>query len=482
VAQQPVVIEKFPGLDLRADPGDSRFALDAYNVVIEEGRVRSREGTVTLASGLVVPVFAFLNARGPTSHLIVALLGAPGDVYAISTAGASLGSTTLAEVRENGATAVAIGTPTADLLYVTSPYGGSVMKRWDGTTWTSPAGFPAAVQVLAHNQTDNRLVACVGTKVSFSDPGDPETFGANNYVNVGVGDGEQIHGAAWFNNQLFIFKRTKFYVFYGTGTDSTGEPVFNYRAVDTGLGMWAYAPQGVCVGADGVYFLSNDGIYRTTGSPPVKVSSPLDPFFDGTVQAPWSYGVWDPTSVSQRLLWLDGRLYAALTSTGGYKLLFTWDARVNAWTVSGHRTSALAAFPTSTSADAALGLAFGSLTGPGNFYRRDLAATTDAGTVFASRYRTAFESMGSPLRKRAREAILEGTGSPILQWAHDWGQLEAGAAVSLGAGPNPTTARRRFAVRGRQFSLQVGTASGAWSVNRIQVNVDQPSAPPAVTV
>lgn len=490
MAQQAVVIEKFPGLDLRADPGDSRFALDALNVTLEQGRVRTRTGT---SLGLVttgVPVFADLNARGVASHLIVATQGAPGNLYAADASDVVLGSTTLADVRSNGATGVAIGTPSAEYYYVTSPYGGSVMKRWDGTTWTSPAGFPAAVQVLAHNQTDNRLVACVGTKVSFSDPGAPETFGANNYVNVGVGDGEQIHGAAWFNNQLFIFKRTKFYVFYGTGVDSTGEPVFNFRSVNAGVGMATYAPQAVCTGVDGVYFIGGDGVYRTTGGPPVKVSAPLDPFFGGPaaifrgeVPPTWTGGVWDD-AIPGRVLWADDKLHVAVSAivggVGTVRCAFVFDAGLNAWTLSGQATYAIAQMPFTSFG---LNILYG---GPvGCMFRQNVAVATDADTTgapvaFSSRYRTAFESMGSPLRKRVREAILEGTGTPTLQWATDWGQLEAGAAVSLGAGPSPATQRRRYAPRGRQFSLQVGAASGAWSVNRIQVNVDQPGSPPAV--
>jgi hypothetical protein len=485
VAQQPVVIEKFPGLDLRADPGDSRYALDAYNVTLGEGRVRTRDGSTWLASSSGDrPVFAFANARGPAYHLIIAMEGAPGTVTALASTGLALGSTTLADVRANGATAVAIGTATNDYLYVTSPFGGSVVKRWDGAAWTAPAGFPAAVQVLAHSQTDNRLVACVGTRASFSDPGAPETFGANNYVGLGIGDGEQIHGAVWFNNQLFIFKRTKFYAFYGTSTDSTGEPVFNYRAVDSGIGMWAYAPQGVCVGTDGVYFIGNDGIYRTTGGVPTKVSAALDPFFDGTAGDTWPLGVWDPTDVSQRIYWLDDKLHVAL-ATATSKLLATLDTHLNAWTVSSQQTAALSALPVSASEYDAQVLILG---GAGDGILQSApgiatdALTSGTSTSIVSRYRTAFEAMGSPLRKRAREAILEGTGSPRVQWSHDWGAVEAGGIVSLGSGPAPTTGRRRFAVRGRQFSLQVGASSGAWSLNRIQVNVDQPSAPPAVTV
>jgi hypothetical protein len=36
-------------------------------------------------------------------------------------------------------------------------------------------------------------------------------------------------------------------------------------------------------------------------------------------------------------------------------------------------------------------------------------------------------------------------------------------------------------VRGRQFSLQVGASSGAWSLHRAQVNLQDSTAPAGVT-
>jgi hypothetical protein len=486
VALSPVVIEKFPGLDLRADPGDSPGALEALNVTLEPGRVRTRAGAAQFVATTGLPVFAALNTRGTfASHLIVVTQGTPGNLYVTDVDGVILASSTIAVVGADGATGVAIGTPAFDYFYVTARVAPSVVKRWDGTVWTSPAGFPAGTQVLAHMQTDNRLVACVGSRANFSDPGAPETFGANNYVGLGIGDGEEIHGATWFNNQLFVFKRTKFFVFYGNGVDSTGEPVFNYRAVDTGIGMIRYSPQAVCTGGDGVYFVGNDGIYRTTGGPPVKVSAPLDPFFDGAylgvTHPAWTGGLWD-TAFPVRLLWNDGKLYVAvgaqLTGGGLFRCMFIYDSSLNAWAVDSRVTYALAPLPSGVGTPE-LGIVYGGAAS--GMLRPNSSLSTDAGVAFASRYRTSFDSFGARGRKRIRETILEGTGTPTVQWSQDWGAPQTGSAVALGTFPTPGTGRQRLAVRGRQFSLQVGASSGAWSLHRAQVNLQDSTAPAGVT-
>jgi hypothetical protein len=58
-------------------------------------------------------------------------------------------------------------------------------------------------------------------------------------VDLTPNDGEVITewrvGAA----TLFVFKQTKFFVFYGNSTDGSGNPVFNYRSVDLGVGAVA---------------------------------------------------------------------------------------------------------------------------------------------------------------------------------------------------------------------------------------------------
>lgn len=479
---RPAVIERFGGLDLRGDPGEGSQAIDLLNVTLEPGSVRVRDGSEEAVTGLgaqAVSAFPFYRSAG--LQLITAIVG---ELFAHTAAGVLVASYPgiLNITQPRGVTGAAIGTATNSYFYVHSASGsgpGDVI-RWDGAAWLLVATFPVSIRTLTTSPIDNRMVVgAANSKVSFSDPGAPETYGANNFVRVTPGDGEEINGGAAYNNQVFIFKRSKFFVFYGTSTDSTGNPVFNYRAVEAGVGMANHIPQSVCVGADGVYFLADDGIYRTTGGPPTKVSAALDPLFDSTTSTFWQGGSYTVASGDGgRLTWLDGSLYAWLPSTGK---IFVLDTQTGAWTVWSLSTAyGLTSLPASgTYGDRPRLLVS---TAGGKMLRVEPGLTTDDGTAIVSRYRSSFDSFGTAGRKRIREAIVEGIGSPRLQWSSDWGALGTADTLTLGTSPAVDTARQRRANRGRFFSFQVGAASGAWTVNRIQANVDGDVGEPHVAM
>jgi hypothetical protein len=110
------------------------------------------------------------------------------------------------------------------------------------------------------------------------------------------------------------------------------------------------------------------------------------------------------------------------------------------------------------------------------------SATADPSAAILSRYRLPFETYGTPREKRIRETIVEGIGTPTVQWSKDWGSLVTGSAVTLGTSPNIGIGRQRLAIRGRAFSLQLGASSGAWSVNRVQPNLGEGLRGPEVTI
>jgi hypothetical protein len=482
VSLRPVTIEQFPGLDLRADPGDSRGAIDLSNVVIDPARIRTRDGSSTLLTlpanpdGIVHMSEYFLTGASAIPTMIVSTT-VSGTLVAITANGASVtngigGGTT------SGFSSVAIGTPTATQCYVAA---GFVLWLFNGTTWTnvspgSGLGIGPVSNVLALYPVDNRLVNSDQSTVYFSDPGAPSTYTGSNYVQVTPGDGEAIQGAATFNNQVFVFKTTKFFVFYGTSTSTTGTPIFNYRMVDAGIGVHGGAasssshPGHVVAGDDGVYFLSPRGIYRTTGGAPVCVSQKLQPFFDGVTLPFWSGGVWNPVTDSCKLMWVNGRLYFSTGSAAGNGI-FVWDRDLDTWSWFNLAVGGLGSLPRSNTSTQ-IQLAYGFFNQ--RFVRvMGTGLTDDAGTAIVSRYRLPFETYGTPGEKRIRETILEGTGTPTVQWSRDWGSLTTGSAVTLGTSPAVAVGRQRLAIRGRAFSLQLGAASGAWAVNRVQPNIGE---------
>lgn len=471
---RPVTIEQFPGLDLRADPGDSRGAIDASNVTITPGRIATRAGTALLYTTATAPIFMYASERaGLPPHLLIGEFGSPGKMTAVTSTGTLVASSAGVSIT-NPLAAVNIGTATADYTYVGNP-NIATLTRWDGALWTFPV-LPAAIpsaHALGVTPADNRLAVGYHYRVDFSDPGVPETFGANNFVLLDPGDGDLIKGMCSYNNQLFVFKSRKYYVFYGTSTDSAGSPIFNYRRVASGLGITKGIIQDTCcTGPDGAYFLADDGVYKTSGGAPVRVSTPLDPFFTTSGVSPfWQLGTIGTVPVGLSIRWFGDVMYLSVTSTVGRNILFVYDRSVDAWSCWDKNVRAMAPIGSSGATFGTRAMAFGDATTA--IVRQDPTLTADNGTAIVSRYRLPFETYGTPGEKRIRETILEGTGTPTVQWSKDWGSLVTGSAVTLGTSPAIAVGRQRLAIRGRAFSLQLGAASGAWAVNRVQPNLGE---------
>jgi hypothetical protein len=476
VSLRPVTIEQFPGLDLRSDPGDGRGAIDLTNVTITPGRVRTRNGTAAFsAPSGAVNFISSPQYSAAVDHLIA--VTTTGNIYAYGVGGGLAATTSVGGSTVGGISGTSIGTTSGSFYYLTTA---GVLYQWNGTVWSTPA-TPAAITpaVVTTSPTDNRLVlGSIGaiSRIYFSDPGAPTTFGVNNWVGLTPGDGELITAGVVYNNQTFIFKNSKFFVFYGNSTDSTGNPVFNYRTVSTGRGpMMKYGgggtgipvAQAVTVGDDGVYFIGYNGIYRTTGGPPVLISQQLQPFFDGTTNSFWQGGAWNPDSSTRYLMWLNNNLYF-LTDIG----IFVYDRTLDTWSFwSGLGATALGSLPgTSLTTVTIPALIIGR---SNSIVRSDASLTTDSGAAIVSRYRLPFETYGNPGEKRIRETLIEGTGTPTVQWSRDWGSLVTGSTVTLGTSPAVAVGRQRLAIRGRAFSLQFGASSGAWAVNRVQPNLGE---------
>lgn len=477
---KPVPIDRFPGLDLRQDPSEWPGALDVLNVEFIPGGIRSRPGSLLFNSTVTDAFFLFASETTGGSVIIAVsdTFAGGGNTYVLNTSGGII--STLAGVGSVGdlnTSAVSIGSPAFSYVYLQT---GGTIRRWNGSTWATPAGMPTSPGVLSLSPTDNRLVVISGSRVSFSDPGAPEVFGANNYVELRPGDGEVINGAAVFNNQLFVFKRTKFFVFYGTSTDpSTGQPVFNYRTVE-GIGKIGSA-QSVAVGPDGVYFLGLGGIYRTAGGMPVRISDPMRPFFSpmgpfGGLELVRSIGAhpyWtrhphDPIGTHQVLHWYAGKLYASLSTVQrSVTALLVFDPALNVWSYWEMNSQGFVSLRNNRDGRPALFVGRG---GSGMVEMSELL-TQDADVDFPSLYRSGFMDFGTPGPKTIRETLLEGTGTPILRWSRDYGTLDGGTTMTLGTAPALGRSRQSVAVQGRRFSYQLESARPAWTVNYIEPHI-----------
>lgn len=285
----PFTIENFGGLNLIDDPLEVGFkgAVDLKNVWFESGRIETCPGLLTGAS-------CTRTARRIYDHAGANLLASESDgtnvtLQAFDTAGTSVATTTYASANTNPHGCATIGTPTASRSYLVRT--GDTTRRWDGSAWSTVAGIPSG-NCAAPASFGTRLAVGYASgnphRVAFSTitgtppVADPETFGANDYVDLSPGDGQTICQMVSWRGDLYVFKQTKFFVFYGESVDATGNPIFNYRMVDAGYGVGPTGqtyPGGACAGKDAVYFLARDGVYATVGGPPVCISNAIAPIW-----------------------------------------------------------------------------------------------------------------------------------------------------------------------------------------------------------
>lgn len=438
------------GLNLRDQPNqlDPTQALDLLNVTFtDRGGVRSRDGYAKFTSSALTnqpdSLGVYYTSTG-TAHLVA---GNGIRLDALSTAGASLANVATTASPHYFAR---FGSPASELLFISN--GTDQIRQWNGAAFSTPTwtGTAPTGRFVAVTPWDNRLVNARrgGTTagdnpstVRFSDPGVPTTFGANNFVDLEPGDGEAIQGLVTWFNYLIVFKETKFFVISQTQTSGTGTPIFPYRAIDNGVGL--AASRAIAPARDGVYFLSQRGVYRTQGSNVEQMSPTLDPFFYGN--APDSFKLSQTLNQGSvpaaAMTFHREQVYVAVptgTSTTNNRLL-VFDPRYGWWAIYDIPAAALASFKVSTQPD----LVFAYATGTKDIGRHALGQLTDAGVTISSRCRYAWWDCGQPGIKIGRETLAWGKGRVQFGVRTDFGAvantmgLDFGSAADLwGDGTN----------------------------------------------
>lgn len=513
MATSPFVVDRFGGVDLLNDPQEvgPNTAVDLLNVDIDRrGRLRTRDGyakfTASAGPNPYTQLFAYPTVGA--SNTLLAVI--PDDrTQAIDSTGTVTASQTANPFSSpNPVVCALVGQPgTAAANEKILAYLGNGLDsplKWDGAAWTVPTitfndqsttpatvttvqAFPKGAPYLYPRS--NRLVSTCfdsgshtqGPKASASSPSHVyfsnaptlavpnavETWNSNDFVILTPGDGQRIHGCAAFQNDLYVFKESRFFVFTGEDTDVDGNPIFNYRTVDVGVGMSGYnagteAAQTVCGGSDGVYFLNELGVWRTQGGPPVRVSRALDPFFDGTAT----------TSIKQSALrecqmtWHRERLYVSVrtsaSSTNDRLLVF--DPALDAWLIHNVPCAGLASFRTTQSTTPELFFSYA--TGTNDIGQHGSTRTTDAGTAIAWSWTSGAYDMNEPGRvKVTLESRAWGSGTVTVQVANDHGSLDTGSALTLGTAPAILDAWQQIDREGTLWQHKL-SGSGQAVVNR----------------
>lgn len=489
-------IPRFGSLNLVDDPQEvgAQGATDLLNVDFEKrGRIRTRDGfdnfTSAAAAARYADVVYFTMIAGNRNLVSARRTGTTITFQGISTSGTSVatqGSLPMSATDPFFMTSVRYGGPATEVLYVAGVTVGTVIGteaqcyKWDSVAWAVSAG-PGNVVLFGLQPTDNRVVMVKNisnvSRVMFSGPGTPETFGANDYVELTPGDGGTITALANYQNLLFVFKSSgRFFVFTGNSTSGTGTPVFNYRSVD-GVGCVSWL--GATAGRDGVYFIDKRGIYRTRSGPAELVSGPLDPLFRG-IDGTNILAINQTYLPFAKITYHDERIYVAVptgTSTINDKML-VYSPNDNYWTVWDIPAGGICSAPMGSSL--VNELFFSYATGSNHLGRQSSTYTDDDGTAITARYQSGFYELSPGNRAKTRWTHLWGSGAPVFDVYTDHATsdpLTRGGEVTLGTSPVVAKGVHNKAYKGDLFSHKLSSTSGAWSVNRIQHDIAETSKP-----
>ena len=506
----PVPIPGFGGgLNLRdrVDAVDPTQAIDALNVTFgTRGSVQQRAGIDNLTASPLTAAGATMIPYYQTATTPSVVVGCGTRVEAVAAAGTVTSQTGLTTGTWGFAR---FGTPGVEAVYFGQ--GSTNLNKLVNTTFTTAIASTPEAGALCVMPASNRLVATRflnttggpdGTAASsspshvyFSDEGAPETWTTTNYIQLTPGDGEAIQACVAWKEFVFVFKESKFFVFTEESADAAGAPIFNYRTVDAGVG--AIGPKSVCAGTDGVYFAGRDGVYKTTGQEPQRVSGAVDPIFDSSVSASDFYQggtLLQSQATNTALWWHNERLYVGFTSTGtanNYTLIY--DPTYNWWSLTDLKAAAGCSFRRSSTPE----LTFCDTTNK-HVYFSNSSLTSDNGTAITSRWRSGWTDFDTPTQKTVRRSEVWGTGAVFAGMSPDFeaatGTLEllnfADATtttwnleawnVSTWATPAQLVgAHRKTSTRGTVFSLSFynATLDQRWSAHRLEHQIRQPRQP-----
>ena len=516
---KPVQYKGFGGgLNLRDGPDvvAEDQAIDAMNVFFTtRGSVEQRSGfaefNVDLLPADADSLAAFYKNDG-TKQL---LIGMGNRLRVVNEVGATVADKSVG-VSGSPHFFQRFGGPTAEHIYIAN--GVDAVRRWTGTTFEDPtySDVTPSGRYLGLMSTDNRLVsarfsgALAGnnpSSVRFSAEGNPLSFGATHYVDLTPGDGEEIMGVVSWRDLVFVFKRSRFFVFYGNSVDDDGEPVFNYRPVDAGVGL--VSPRAVAVSEQGVYFLAQTGIYFTSGGQPARVSDIVEPIFHGGASIYYTGGELNYAEIDEStMVYHDERLWFSFRPAGPAivntrQLVF--DPNEKWWSMTDLPAGPMVNFRPGAREELIFG---GYIRGLFRYYQGGYLTDQafldgTGGQSIEARWQSGWFNYGNPVVKTIRQQVISGTGLVNVEFFRDYRttpsisyqQVELSAGRTLwddgtlwdgGAvwGPTSTVSVKtlRKSIRGEAFSVRLSNSvhERNFKVHRLTTHIRE-VRPPSVT-
>jgi hypothetical protein len=212
------------------------YAADALNCVLENDKIEKRTGYSLVGndqgSKRGLGLFGYENAAG--TKRLVAMFDDAGGANAIMSHWT--GSGNWANVNGGGSFTANIDVNFEqgdDLLFTFN--GTDSSYKYDGTD----ASAVAAVPVTKYARWFHNYMFCAGnsstpSRLYFSNVGDPETWGAGDYIDVNPNDGDVITGLHILGDELIVTKKNRVWVLTGFG--SAGFAVTDINERVTGFG------------------------------------------------------------------------------------------------------------------------------------------------------------------------------------------------------------------------------------------------------
>ena len=531
----------FRGLNLRDQPDmlEPGQALDLMDVITSE-RPRVQKRPVfgrwfpAASAASIRSMQLFEHTDGTVRTLISEDLAARAIVTGVGPGGSEASILHSHVLTDYVRSYARYGQPNSERVYLAN--GVDTMRRYEKAGFTAPtvsvvngvtgavsagvtAPRPGALGVWAG---ENRLVlgafrtATGGPNgavtspdhVWISEPGDPERFRDDAFLRLSPGDGDAVQAVIAWRDLVFVFKRRKFFILATSRQDNKANPIFDYRTVDAGVG--AVGPFAVAAGTDGVYFVADNGVYRTQGGEPELISELVGPLFTGEGAPFFTGGLMslDQRATSTRLAWCDERLCMAYrhaktqiaAGAQGMDRMAVVDLRTGEWVVwqfcEGLAFQALGVTRSALAARDRFAVGYGNDVYLYN--RPDLAITESTLGGFSGRWLGAYDALGIEQIKRVPRLAIWGSGEINVGLrtdfhGRDWTKLVqfddtgdvwddgnwddgrwGGAAVLAGR-------LVRRASRGARVAIDLeGTKLKGWSVSRVVQHVAGTRRPPDV--
>lgn len=396
---------------------------------------------------------------------------------------------------------VRLGTPADGYTYIADSH--NPLQRFDGEEFTTPTAtvdgesgkeMPKGAFLTGWPDEENRLVVAGTTAgasgpggadsnqsyIWFSDPGDAESFESTAFVRLdpGAGNSELLGGCCTWNRKVFVFKERRLFVFYGVSADSEGKPIFNFQTVDLGTRVPSanLVGQLVAPGVEGVYFVTEDGLWVTTGGEPTLLSDDLRPLSSSDEL------VGPAETTFGGLRWSDARdvafhqdaVYVGLGEESITRVL-KLDLETMRWTLFSADLTAMAVW-----------------TEPGTLFTRLFftsaaegvkhvcfytpAADEDPTVLMDPRWQSGFYDLGNSDEKTFVNAKMWGTGKVDLKVAEDFGALGDATTFELGEAPAIAQCQRQKGQTATLFS-HAFSGSAPWSVHRLDRYLRETRAP-----